>query len=177
VALVRGFLIISPADERSFHAQEGQTIRQSRQDRHRLGQPAPPVGTAGVLPSGRSLVRPPRPRTRVRGLAADVAARSRDRLARPRRQCRHLHHSPGNTHRAPRRSWLRTTSDHSWRSGTGAGTLRSFGSRHVHEVTNRGVEPAVSLHVYPPALVEMHQYEVSGDLLHVANSQMVGVNW
>jgi hypothetical protein len=47
----------------------------------------------------------------------------------------------------------------------------------VHEVTNRGVEPAVSLHVYSPALVEMHQYEVSGDLLHVANSQMVGVNW
>ena len=58
-----------------------------------------------------------------------------------------------------------------------AGTLRSFGSRHVHEVTNRGAEPAVSLHVYSPALVEMHQYEVSGDLLHVVHSQMVGVNW
>jgi peptidoglycan/xylan/chitin deacetylase (PgdA/CDA1 family) len=58
-----------------------------------------------------------------------------------------------------------------------AGTLRSFGHRHVHEVSNRGVEPAVSLHVYAPSLVKMHQYEVQGDLLQIANSQLVGVNW
>ena len=58
-----------------------------------------------------------------------------------------------------------------------AGTLRSFGSRHIHEVANRGVEPAVSVHVYAPSLVEMHQYQVRGDLLHVVNSQLVGVNW
>jgi predicted metal-dependent enzyme (double-stranded beta helix superfamily) len=58
-----------------------------------------------------------------------------------------------------------------------AGTLRSFGSRHVHQVTNQGVEPAVSLHVYAPALVEMHQYEAHGNALHVTNSQLVGVNW
>jgi predicted metal-dependent enzyme (double-stranded beta helix superfamily) len=56
-------------------------------------------------------------------------------------------------------------------------TLRPFGSRHVHEVTNHGVEPAVSVHVYAPSLVEMHYYEVRGDLLHMANSQLVGVNW
>lgn len=58
-----------------------------------------------------------------------------------------------------------------------AGALRSFGSRHVHEVTNRGVEPAVSLHVYAPSLSEMRQYEVRGDLLHVATSRLIGVNW
>lgn len=58
-----------------------------------------------------------------------------------------------------------------------AGTLRSFGSRHIHEVTNRGTEPAVSVHVYAPSLVEMHQYQVRGDLLDVVNSQLVGVNW
>jgi predicted metal-dependent enzyme (double-stranded beta helix superfamily) len=58
-----------------------------------------------------------------------------------------------------------------------AGTLRPFGSRHVHQVTNEGVEPAASIHVYAPALVEMHQYEVAGDLLHVVDSQLVGVNW
>jgi len=58
-----------------------------------------------------------------------------------------------------------------------SGTLRSFGARHIHEVINRGVEPAVSLHVYAPSLVEMHQYEVRGDLLHVVSSQLVGVNW
>ena len=58
-----------------------------------------------------------------------------------------------------------------------AGTLRPFGSRHVHRVTNQGDEPAVSLHVYAPSLVEMHQYEVKGDLLVVANSQLVGTDW
>ena len=58
-----------------------------------------------------------------------------------------------------------------------AGSLRSFGSRHIHEVTNRGTEPAVSVHVYAPSLVEMHQYQVRGDLLDVVNSQLVGVNW
>jgi hypothetical protein len=55
--------------------------------------------------------------------------------------------------------------------------LRAFGSRHIHEVANRGIEPAVSLHVYPPSLVEMHQYEVRDDRLHVMSSQLVGVNW
>jgi Cysteine dioxygenase type I len=58
-----------------------------------------------------------------------------------------------------------------------AGMLRSFGSRYVHEVTNRGPEPAVSLHVYAPSLVEMHRYSVGGDLLYLAESQLVGVNW
>jgi predicted metal-dependent enzyme (double-stranded beta helix superfamily) len=58
-----------------------------------------------------------------------------------------------------------------------AGTLRSFGSRHIHQVSNRGVEPAVSVHVYAPSLVEMHYYEVRGDLLQAATSQLVGVNW
>jgi predicted metal-dependent enzyme (double-stranded beta helix superfamily) len=58
-----------------------------------------------------------------------------------------------------------------------ADTLRRFGSRHVHQVSNRGVEPAVSLHVYAPSLVEMHQYEARGGLLHVVSSQLVGVSW
>ena len=58
-----------------------------------------------------------------------------------------------------------------------AGALRSFGSRHIHHVSNRGVEPAVSLHVYAPSLVEMHQYEARNGLLHVVNSQLVGVSW
>ena len=58
-----------------------------------------------------------------------------------------------------------------------AGALRSFGSRHVHHVSNRGVEPAVSLHVYAPSLVEMHQYEARGDQLHVVSSKLIGVSW
>jgi hypothetical protein len=38
------------------------------------------------------------------------------------------------------------------------GSLRAFGPHHVHEVTNRGAEPVVSIHVYSPALTTMSYY-------------------
>ncbi len=57
------------------------------------------------------------------------------------------------------------------------GTLRPFGSKHVHKVTNQSLEPAVSLHVYAPSLVEMNVYERHGELLHLFDSQLVGLNW
>ena len=47
----------------------------------------------------------------------------------------------------------------------------------THKVTNNGLEPAVSLHVYSPALVEMNRYEPQGDVLHLIESQLVGVDW
>ena len=40
------------------------------------------------------------------------------------------------------------------------GSLRPFGTKHIHKVTNNALEPAVSLHVYAPALVEMNAYAV-----------------
>jgi predicted metal-dependent enzyme (double-stranded beta helix superfamily) len=58
-----------------------------------------------------------------------------------------------------------------------AGALRTFGRRHIHRVTNRSSDPAVSLHVYSPALVEMTQYAVWGEHLQPVSSQTVGVNW
>jgi predicted metal-dependent enzyme (double-stranded beta helix superfamily) len=58
------------------------------------------------------------------------------------------------------------------------GALRPFGTKHIHKVTNNAFEPAVSLHVYSPALVEMNAYQViAGDLLRLADSQLVGRNW
>ena len=58
------------------------------------------------------------------------------------------------------------------------GALRPFGTKHIHKVTNNSLEPAVSLHVYAPALVEMNAYEVvDGDQLRLADSQLVGRNW
>ena len=57
------------------------------------------------------------------------------------------------------------------------GALRPFGTKHIHKVTNNALEPAVSLHVYSPALVEMNAYEVDGDVLLLAESQLVGRNW
>jgi hypothetical protein len=47
----------------------------------------------------------------------------------------------------------------------------------MHRVANDGTSPAVSLHVYAPALVEMNRYEQVGGLLELADSQLVGVNW
>ena len=57
------------------------------------------------------------------------------------------------------------------------GTLRSFGRRHVHRVTNQALDPAVSLHVYAPALVEMNNYVRDGDRLRHESLSLIGVNW
>jgi len=40
-----------------------------------------------------------------------------------------------------------------------AGSMVTFGADHVHEVTNLGTEPAVSIHVYAPSLSGMTFYE------------------
>ena len=57
------------------------------------------------------------------------------------------------------------------------GSLRAFGTKHIHQVTNLGIEPAVSLHVYSPALVEMTTYAEDGPRLWEISSQLVGVDW
>ena len=57
------------------------------------------------------------------------------------------------------------------------GTLRAFGTKHIHRVTNQTLEPAVSLHVYSPALVEMNAYVPEGSALRLLKSQLVGVDW
>ncbi len=57
------------------------------------------------------------------------------------------------------------------------GSLRAFGTKHVHRVTNNGLEPAVSVHVYSPALVEMNSYAEDGPRLWQTGSRLIGVNW
>jgi len=57
------------------------------------------------------------------------------------------------------------------------GSLRAFGTKHIHKVTNNGLEPAVSVHVYSPALVEMNSYAEDGPQLWQTGSQLIGVNW
>ncbi len=58
-----------------------------------------------------------------------------------------------------------------------AGGGRSFGAHHVHRVTNRGTRPAVSIHVYAPALTTMTQYRVEDGRLTVAAIERAGVQW
>jgi predicted metal-dependent enzyme (double-stranded beta helix superfamily) len=57
------------------------------------------------------------------------------------------------------------------------GTLRPFGTRHIHRVTNTGLEPAVSIHVYAPALTRMNGYVRDGDRLSLTESRLAGVSW
>ena len=42
-----------------------------------------------------------------------------------------------------------------------AGSTRSFGARHIHDVYNPYAEPAVSVHAYSPPLTEMSYYTLA----------------
>ena len=60
----------------------------------------------------------------------------------------------------------------------GEGTGRRFGSRHIHRITNRSSRPAVSIHVYGPALATMTRYHLGADgLLVVHTVEQAGVQW
>ncbi|MBY8874639.1 cysteine dioxygenase family protein [Micromonospora sp. PLK6-60] len=58
-----------------------------------------------------------------------------------------------------------------------AGAARRFGARHVHRVTNRGDQPAVSVHVYAPALTRMTRYRLVAGRLLAAEVAEAGVAW
>ncbi len=55
----------------------------------------------------------------------------------------------------------------------GAGRGAVFGLGHVHDVANRGVEPAVSVHAYSPPLSAMSYYGVSRGVLRRTRSELV----
>jgi hypothetical protein len=57
------------------------------------------------------------------------------------------------------------------------GRVRHFGPHYVHQVTNTGVEPAVSVHVYTPGLSWMNTYAVDGGTLRRTGTERAGVDW
>jgi mannose-6-phosphate isomerase-like protein (cupin superfamily) len=59
----------------------------------------------------------------------------------------------------------------------GEGSARTFGARHVHRIVNAGAVPAVSLHVYAPALRRMTRYSIDDGVLSVAVVEKAGVDW
>jgi len=59
--------------------------------------------------------------------------------------------------------------------GEGAG--RRFGGRHIHRVTNRSGRPAISVHVYGPALTTMTRYRIGAEGLDVVAVEKAGVQW
>jgi len=58
-----------------------------------------------------------------------------------------------------------------------AGHVRAFGARHVHNVVNASVEPAVSVHAYSPPLTAMRRYELTGSGLVPAAIESAGQGW
>jgi predicted metal-dependent enzyme (double-stranded beta helix superfamily) len=59
--------------------------------------------------------------------------------------------------------------------GEGAG--RRFGSHHIHRMTNRSTSPAVSIHVYGPALTTMTRYRIGAGGLDVTAVERAGAQW
>jgi quercetin dioxygenase-like cupin family protein len=57
------------------------------------------------------------------------------------------------------------------------GTGRRFGSQHVHRVVNDGALPAISLHVYSPALTSMTRYDMVGGCLVELATERAGADW
>jgi predicted metal-dependent enzyme (double-stranded beta helix superfamily) len=57
------------------------------------------------------------------------------------------------------------------------GTVRSFGSGHVHDVRNTSAQPAISVHAYAPPLTAMRRFALTpGGLVRVA-ARMAGRDW
>ncbi|GAA5196472.1 hypothetical protein GCM10023322_65460 [Rugosimonospora acidiphila] len=58
-----------------------------------------------------------------------------------------------------------------------SGATRRFGVRHIHRVVNDAPVPAVSLHVYAPALLAMTRYRLDGGRLRPLRVERAGADW
>jgi predicted metal-dependent enzyme (double-stranded beta helix superfamily) len=57
------------------------------------------------------------------------------------------------------------------------GRVRHFGPHYVHQVTNAGLAPAVSVHVYTPGLSWMNTYAIGDGALLRTGTERAGVDW
>jgi predicted metal-dependent enzyme (double-stranded beta helix superfamily) len=57
------------------------------------------------------------------------------------------------------------------------GIGRRFGPRHIHRLTNRSTRPAVSVHVYGPALTTMTRFRIGAAGLDVVSIEKAGLQW
>jgi predicted metal-dependent enzyme (double-stranded beta helix superfamily) len=58
-----------------------------------------------------------------------------------------------------------------------SGAVRSFGPAHLHDVRNRGVAPAVSVHAYSPPLSAMRRYELTATGLVLTGTDTAADGW
>jgi hypothetical protein len=57
------------------------------------------------------------------------------------------------------------------------GATRPFGARHIHRIVNTGTVPAVTVHVYAPALSYLTRYAIEDGSLHVLAVERAGTDW
>ncbi|WP_167761928.1 cysteine dioxygenase family protein [Blastococcus sp. CT_GayMR19] len=62
-------------------------------------------------------------------------------------------------------------------NGLTGGRVRHFGPHYVHQVTNLGADPAVSVHVYTPGLRAMNTYRIEAGALVRTGTERAGVDW
>ena len=58
-----------------------------------------------------------------------------------------------------------------------AGSVTSFGARHLHDVSNAATVPAVSVHAYSPPLTAMRRYEMSAAGLTLIRTDRAEFDW
>jgi hypothetical protein len=58
-----------------------------------------------------------------------------------------------------------------------AGSVTSFGGRHLHDVRNVAAAPAVSVHAYSPPLSAMRRYEMTSAGLALVRTERAELDW
>jgi predicted metal-dependent enzyme (double-stranded beta helix superfamily) len=57
------------------------------------------------------------------------------------------------------------------------GTVRSFGERHLHDMSNVSAAPAISVHAYSPPLTAMRRYEMTPSGLTLVRTDHAELDW
>jgi predicted metal-dependent enzyme (double-stranded beta helix superfamily) len=63
------------------------------------------------------------------------------------------------------------------RRATSQGAVRTFGARHLHDVTNAAAVAAVSVHAYSPPLTAMRRYQMRPSGLALAGTDVAEQDW
>jgi predicted metal-dependent enzyme (double-stranded beta helix superfamily) len=58
-----------------------------------------------------------------------------------------------------------------------AGSVTTFGSQHLHDVSNAATTPAISVHAYSPPLTAMRRYEMTASGLALMGTDRAELDW
>jgi predicted metal-dependent enzyme (double-stranded beta helix superfamily) len=58
-----------------------------------------------------------------------------------------------------------------------AGTVRTFGREHLHDMSNAMATPAISVHAYSPPLTAMRRYEMTPSGLMLVRTDHAELDW